>query len=845
MACILCMPLGTFAQRVTHTYNNVSLSEALLQLNSEQKEYIINFLYNELEDFRITATVKNKKLPDAIQQMIGFYPVRMTVKPDDHEIYVECTHKTDRHLTGTIIDELGQPMAYANVAILNPADSTLLGGGVSNESGYFAIPYEQDKVLARISYVGYKTIYMICSQSEVGTIRLQPETIKLNGVQVTVKGYRPVTAIKGDALVTNVAGSQLEHAGTANDVLTQVPMVLGRDGNFQVFGKGTPAIYINGREVLDMAQLSQLNSADIKNVEVITNPGAKYNATVKSVIRIRTKRPQGDGFSGTIRTQGVVQKFFRSVDQANFKFRTGGLELFGNFGYLGGKFPSSNSVDMLTQSSVIWNQKLLQDGHMRTNEFFGKTGFSYMFNDSHSIGAYYSNGFTKQKTEHTGTSRILADDLLYDNLTMQGHDKNNSLPKHHANLYYNGELGKLGIDFNTDYMWRKSRAEKWNNETSENQQNSRVNSLGVNRSRLFAEKLVFSYPFWKGGIEFGEEYTTSRFSSDYTTDAALVNNATSRVDENNIAGFFEIGQSFGNYNVSVGMRYEHVKFDYLANGQKKEDQSKGYNNFFPSLSLSTRIKDLQLSMSYTHKTQRPSYADLDGTVDYINRFALEGGNPFLKQEKIHAVELTGAWHQFFGQVTYTYLKDPILDTSRPYGDGAEVKLITKDNFPEIQKLQAFVGAQFQMGIWQPKVNVGIMKQWLTIDYINERKSLNNPIGLFQFQNAIHLPYDAWLNVDMQWMTAGNDDNTRQEASSYMNVKLYKAFFRNRFSVTLEANDIFNKGYRNATLLNKDVTVYRCNTNNNRTFMLTLQYSFNSTRDRYRGQGAGTNEMNRF
>ena len=99
MACILCMPLDTFAQRISHTYNNVSLSEALLQLNSEQKEYIINFLYNELEDFRITATVKKKKLPDAIQQMIGFYPVRMTVKPDYREIYVVGAHKTDRHLT--------------------------------------------------------------------------------------------------------------------------------------------------------------------------------------------------------------------------------------------------------------------------------------------------------------------------------------------------------------------------------------------------------------------------------------------------------------------------------------------------------------------------------------------------------------------------------------------------------------------------------------------------------------------------------------------------------------------------------------------------------------------------
>jgi len=114
-----------------------------------------------LEDFRITTSVHHKTIPDAIRQMIGFYPIRMTV--ENHEIIVECTHKTDRHLTGTIVDEQDQPVGYANVAILNPADSTLLGGGVSNESGYFAIPYEQDKVLARISYVGYKTVYKQCA----------------------------------------------------------------------------------------------------------------------------------------------------------------------------------------------------------------------------------------------------------------------------------------------------------------------------------------------------------------------------------------------------------------------------------------------------------------------------------------------------------------------------------------------------------------------------------------------------------------------------------------------------------------------------------------------------------
>ena len=161
--------------RITRQYNNVSLSEALLQLSREQTDIAISFIYNELEDFRITTSVNRKTLPEAIQQMIGFYPVRMTIAPDNLEIFVECTHKTDHHLTGTIIDEQGQPVAYANIALLLPQDSTLLCGGVSNESGYFAIPYEQEKVLARISYVGYKTIYRLCNKPEVGTIRMQPD----------------------------------------------------------------------------------------------------------------------------------------------------------------------------------------------------------------------------------------------------------------------------------------------------------------------------------------------------------------------------------------------------------------------------------------------------------------------------------------------------------------------------------------------------------------------------------------------------------------------------------------------------------------------------------------------
>lgn len=170
----------------------------------------------------------------------------------------------------------------------------------------------------------------------------------------------------------------MNHAGTAGDVLTQVPMVLGSDGNFEVVGKGSPAIYVNGRLLQDVSELEQISSADIKSVELLTNPGARYDASVKAVIRITLKAPQGDGFSGLVRAQGSLQKYARTMDQINLKYRTRGLEVFGNFGYMGGKHEDASTFEMLTRSSVLWKQTMRQDGYGLVHDFYGKAGFSYL-----------------------------------------------------------------------------------------------------------------------------------------------------------------------------------------------------------------------------------------------------------------------------------------------------------------------------------------------------------------------------------------------------------------------------------------------------------------------------------
>lgn len=173
-----------------------------------------------------------------------------------------------QNVTGRIVDENDRPVEFVNVVLLTRNDSTYIAGTVTRKDGSFLLENPQVKsAFVKLSSIGYVTqTKTIPPTGHFGTIKMSLESVMLG--EVVVKSNRPVTAIKGNALVTNVDNSVLAHAGTANDVLTQIPMVLGRDGHFEVFGKGSPLIYINGRKVQDLTELSQLNSSDIKNVEV-------------------------------------------------------------------------------------------------------------------------------------------------------------------------------------------------------------------------------------------------------------------------------------------------------------------------------------------------------------------------------------------------------------------------------------------------------------------------------------------------------------------------------------------------------------------------------------------------
>ena len=162
-------------------------------------------------------------------------------------------------------------------------------------------------------------------KQDLGTIQLLPDAQLLG--EVVVKGDLPKVQLKGDAQVTNVTGTILEKAGTGNDLLSKLPGVSAEEGTVNVFGSGTAEIYINGRKMRNASELDQLSSDNVKRVEVVRNPGARYDATVQAVVRIYTKKAQGEGFGFNNRFLTRYQYDWSVLDQFNFNYRKAGSTL--------------------------------------------------------------------------------------------------------------------------------------------------------------------------------------------------------------------------------------------------------------------------------------------------------------------------------------------------------------------------------------------------------------------------------------------------------------------------------------------------------------------------------------
>ena len=845
---VLCCFINAQAQKITRSFDNVSMSEALRDLNEQTHEYNISFLYNELEDFRVTTNIRRKSIPDAIMQVIGFYPVRV-VKRGENEIYVECTHKTERHLTGTIIDENRQPVPYASVYLLHPSDSTVIGGGVSNEAGVFVIPYEQKTVLVRVTYLGYKATYRLCNNEHAGTIQIMPDALTIRGVVVT--GERPKVQLQGNALVMNVEGTVMERMGTAEDVLSRVPTISKKGDVFEILGKGVPLIYLNNRKLTDLQELRNIQSDNIKNVEVIQNPGARYDASVNAVIIIHTKRAAGEGLGVELSSWSRKGHGFANNERINLTFRTGKLELFANLFGAYNKRWEKGEFEQTVFADTLWVINNKQKDKVYNPFLEGRFGFNYQLNENNSFGGFYQNTYDYVKTWSDNDDDLQANGMMYDRLQNSSVNRAKGAPKHQVNLYYTGKIGKLAIDFNADYTYRDQRNRNQQQELSDEYDDRDVNTYALTRSRLMAEKLFVTHPLGKGQIEVGEEYTNTRWNSSFENDEGYIANSNNEQHEQAIAPFVELRQQVGRFRLSAGLRYEHVTSEYFVGGTRRDDQSRTYDDFFPSVSLSTSVKNLQLSFSYAKRTTRPSYWQLSSDVVYENRLNLQTGNPYLKPVKYHNINTMAMWKWLYLNVNFSHCVEPILYSAESLENDSKVNLVTYKNYDHADWLTITLGAQKSVKLsgsatWTPQYNISLMKPWFKSEFIGEMRSYNHPMLALQLGNILTLPHDWLLQADFNMHTHSYQQNVWINCTNPMlSLSVSKDFFKRRLNIKLSGNDLFNGAINRFTLYSNRMMFRKMEDNDSRCVTLSLRYRFNVTPSKYKGTGAGNAEKNRL
>lgn len=756
---------------------------------------------------------------------------------------------------GRVIDMQGEPLPFVSVALLT-ADSTYIQGATSDVDGIFQIKTTDACCILRFSYIGYRTKYVNVNSSEIGTIQMEEDQAMLS--EIVVKGQMPKTKLTGNSMITTIQGTILCQSGTAKEMLAKVPGMTLKGEDLEVLGKGTPVFYINGRKMRDKDELKRLRSEEIQSVEVITNPGAEYDATISAVVRIKTVRREGAGFGFDLmaaNNQDLAFGFSDPSSTLNLRYRRNNLDLFGMVNYWSWDSPNDLHI---TQSTFLRADEgirnILQDSHMR-NDWHGEglnynLGFNWQINDKHSLGA---------RVERHDQFKTYNDMWVDTENNLTGRDLSHQGGHTHypynwqGNAYYNGQVNKLNIDLNVDFLTDKenddNQIDVYLPETQTMQQNSHISS------RFWATKLVLSYPVWKGQLQAGTEMSFVKRQSCTSITNYPLPSTDADIKENNVAAFVAYNANLEKYGtVSAGLRYEHVGFDYMDNLDAENNMTRYQDEFFPNITWSKQFGAIQTSLSYTMKTVRPKYSSLNDHIYYLNSYTLSQGDSKLKNATMQEVSINARWKWINLFAAYERRDNTITQVPMAYNNEG-IMLMKQANLSDpVRNLAIFLSANPTWGVYSPSWTIGGQKFWNTMTYDDPRSAtgktdvtFTKPIFFFDIYNTFRFKHSWQLEANANIQTKGDVLNFRILSPSYnVSFAVQKCWLKNdALCLRASISDVFQRSVQDmAHDCGFFYTVQKTRSRSHR-LDISIRYTFNASKSKYKGTGAGKAEQQRM
>lgn len=764
-------------------------------------------------------------------------------------IYISCNLACiAQSITGKIVDEQGNAIQFANVAMLQSKDSVFVKGVVSDENGSFILNTPHQNGILKVTCIGYRTVFLNVTDDNLGVIVLKEESMTLG--DVIVKSSLPKSKLKNGAVITTVAGSILEKTGNIYNLLDRIPNVTTQNGKINIFGIGEPVIYINGKKVRDNTELDRLNPDEISTVEVKQNPGAQYASNVKAVIRINTKKRTKDGFGFETRTFGKNDETSRigGYEQLNINYQKKGLE---TFTVLKIKDAESSIKQDLVQNTYVdnvWHQRNDIKGSIRNRQLYCGLGVNYQISNNSFIGASFNfNRMFNKAVSNIATT--IYKDYAFTEESASDIAKPGNMSLASSNVYYMGKIGIVDINFNTDWLWDKdcskvNTLERYQ-EYGGDWQDKAVHTKTNTKNELFASKLTLTLPLWKGQLSFGGEYSNTNRNSSYDVQPmGLLDKQDNRIKEGMASVFCDYTRKFGQLRVLAGIRYENTDFNYYEEGKRIPEQSKRYGNLLPSLSLSLPVGKTQMQLSYGATIKRPSYYDMRSGIGYDNRYTYESGNPFLVSEISRNINYMVSYKWLMAEGIYTHVSDPIVMLTQSYKDNPNIALIQNVNWKPYNRIGASLSASPKFGIWHPSLSFHFFKQWFDME-THGGHGLDNPKITVRFDNTIDTKF-CTISLLLTAQTKGDDETSYMYRNYFSsNLSIYKSFLKGKMVVFFYANDLLGTGNMHSKMYSGSMREIIHHDYSISEYSLTIRYRFNVAKKKYKGTGAGQIQKSRM
>lgn len=588
-----------------------------------------------------------------------------------------CIHAAGQekaNVNGIVSDDRGQPLHNATVTLLQYPDSSLAATAITDEKGFFEITgILPGKYLLSFSMAGFQTAFSSVpalhplQRFYAGQIRLTPARKELQGV--TIRATRPVLQVKPDRTVFNVAGSVSSTGSNGIELLQKMPGIqVDEKGRISLKGKMGVRIYVDGRMVQltgdDLAAyLRSINSNDIEAIEIITAPGAKYDASGNAgVINFRFRKNTSLGMNGSV-TAGFIQGITpKGNGAANINYRNLQLNAFAGASFNTGQ----NEMDILCpreQKGILYDQHLLIITD--TRNYNAKAGIDWFINPKKTIGIiatgnvshddWFSNSYTDI---YEGNPRVYTQSLIALNNTPR---KRTSINTNFNYRYADSTGRELNVD--VDYGLFQGRAHAYQPNYYKHAGNPVSEIITSNNMpttiNIYTARADAARPLFRGKLGLGARisYVATRNSSDLFN---MINGSMMPAadrsfgfdyKENVNAAYLSYQRQWGeNWSLQAGVRAEQTNSrGVLARRdgieQADNDIKRSYLDLFPSATVAYTVnKKSILTLMYTRRIDRPVYQDLNPFELKVDELTWLKGNSFLLPQYTNTLELAHTWN---------------------------------------------------------------------------------------------------------------------------------------------------------------------------------------------------------